>query len=112
MVTAAGRAARIGSEIECPLCDRAEMPQGLRTVRTAGPFDAGTLPNGLRKIHHVAEGTWGLLRAIEGSVGFSMATEPPIAVRLNAGDTQPIPPRVAHRLTVDGPVVLTVDFLA
>jgi tellurite resistance-related uncharacterized protein len=109
--TAGGRASRVGTEIDCPLCDRAELPDMLRHVRTAGPFDAETLPRGLRQTHRVGESTWGLLRVIEGSVRFSMETDPPIEVQLDAGAQQPIPPMVPHRLTLDGPVVLTVDFL-
>lgn len=109
--TASGRAEAVGADVECPLCDRAELPEGLRRVRTAGPFDADTLPAGLRKAHRVADGTWGHLRVIEGSVGFSMETDPPIRTRLGAGGTQPIPPGVPHAVSVDGPALLAVDFL-
>jgi len=106
-----GRAARVGAELDCPLCDRAELPEGLRLVRIAGPFDSGTLPPALRQEHRVAEGTWGCLRVQEGSVWFAMASDPPLEVRVRAGGRQPIPPGVAHALTVDGPVRLTVEFL-
>ena len=41
---ASGREERIGSEIDCPLCDRAELPPGLDIARTAGPFDAASVP--------------------------------------------------------------------
>jgi tellurite resistance-related uncharacterized protein len=105
------RAARLGAELDCPLCDRAELPQGLRLVRTAGPFDSETLPSGLRQEHRVAEGTWGCLRVHGGSVWFAMAGDPPLRVRVGTGGRQPIPPGVAHALTVDGPVHLTVEFL-
>jgi tellurite methyltransferase len=106
-----GRAARIGSELNCPLCDRAELPEGLRVLRTAGPFDATTVPPGLRASHLVAAGMWGRLQVLEGAVGFSMETDPLITRRLVAGDEQAIPPGVAHRLSLEGPVRLTVDFL-
>ena len=111
VTTEAGRTARLGTEILCPLCDRAEIPDGLQVSRTAGPFDATTLPPGLRKAHRVAEGVWGRLRVIEGSAGISLDTDPPIRVQLAAGDAQPIPPGVPHAVTVDGPVRLAVDFL-
>ncbi|MGI8661925.1 MAG: DUF3565 domain-containing protein [Acidimicrobiales bacterium] len=111
VVTSAGRAASLGAKIDCPLCDRAEPPTGLRTVRVAGPFDADTLPAGLRKTHRVADRTWGVLRIIEGSVGIYIETNPVIVRRLSGGDRQPIPPLVPHRLTVDAPVTLAVDFL-
>jgi tellurite methyltransferase len=111
VMTPAGRADRLGSEIDCPLCDRAELPEGLRLVRTAGPFDADTVPEALRKVHRIAAGTWGVLRLIEGSAGLRLATTPPIDRWLTRGATQPIPPLVSHHLTIDGAVVLAVDFL-
>ncbi len=111
VTTEAGRTARLGTDVDCPLCDRAELPGSLRVTRTAGPFDATTLPAALRKAHRVAEGVWGRLRVIEGSAGISLETDPPIHVQLGAGDTQPIPPSVPHAVTVDGPVLLAVDFL-
>jgi hypothetical protein len=106
-----GREDRIGSAIDCPLCDRAEPPAGLTVVRTAGPFDATTLPPALARTHRVAERTWGRLRVLEGLVGFTMDTDPPIRSELRAGDTQPIPPGVEHALDGRGPVLLEVDFL-
>lgn len=109
--TEEGRAGRIGAELDCPLCDRAELPAGLRTARTAGPFDEATLPAGLRRDHRVAEGTWGRLRVLDGAVRFTMATTPPVDVRLAAGGSHAIPPAVPHALAVDGPVRLAVDFL-
>ena len=60
--------------------------------RTAGPFDATTLPAGLRKAHRVAEGVWGRLRVIDGSAAITIDTDPPIHAQLAAGDSQPIPP--------------------
>lgn len=110
VVDEAGRASRLGVELDCPLCDRAELPDGLRLARTAGPFDAETLPAGLRRDHRVADATWGCLRVEDGSVRFSMATKPPVDVLLEAGDRQPIPPGVPHALTLDGPVRLAVEF--
>ena len=106
-----GRAARIGSPIECPLCDRAELPAGLVHVRTAGPFDDATLPAALRRTHLVAERTWGLLRVLEGAVELVFETATPVRLHLRAGDEQALPPGTPHLLRVDGPVRLAVDFL-
>ena len=111
VLTDAGRAEHTGTDIACPLCDRAELPGGLELTRTAGPFDQDTIPPALRKDHVVGEGRWACLRVIEGTIGFQMATEPPIERRLTAGDHQPIPPGVVHHLGVEGPAVVAVDFL-
>ena len=104
------RASRMGAALDCPLCDRAEMPDGLTLARVAGPFDADTLPTALRRHHRVAERTWGCLWVLEGAVVFSLESDPPLEVRLEAGGRQPIPPGLPHRLTVDGPVRLAVEF--
>ena len=109
--TAAGRAAHLGTALECPLCDRAELPDGLEVARTAGPFDAGTLPTGLRRAHRVADRTWGRLRVLEGSAGFELAGDPPAVRHLGAGDAQAIPPGVEHRVVGNGPFRLALDFL-
>jgi len=106
-----GRTGRIGSPIDCPLCARAELPEGLHVVRTAGPFDADTVPPGVLGSHIVADRTWACVHVRDGSVLFTLETEPPLAVRLHAGDRQAIPPGLIHMLSLEGPVRLTVDVL-
>ena len=112
VISEAGRAERLGSPIECPLCDRLELPVDLEVARTAGPFDAETLPPALQRAHLVADRTWGVLRVLDGSVVFAIDTTPPMTVRLTAGEEQPIPPVVPHLVRVgDEPVRLVIDFL-
>jgi tellurite methyltransferase len=111
VLTEQGRDAQLGADLDCPLCDRAELPDGLEVVRTAGPFDATTLPAALQRDHRVAEHTWGVLRVIDGAVVFTMDTAPSTRVRLRAGDRQAIPPGVLHALLVDEPMLVEIDFL-
>jgi tellurite methyltransferase len=108
VLTAAGRGERVGQAIECPPCDRAELPDGLAVARTAGPWDEHTLPAGLLHDHRVAAHTWGLLRVLDGSVGFVLDGR---AIELATGDLQPIPPEVPHAVVLHGAVRLEVDFL-
>jgi tellurite resistance-related uncharacterized protein len=105
------RAEHIGSDLDCPLCDRAELPADLVVARTAGPFDEATIPDGLRRAHRAPAGTWALLQVSDGSIDFSLDTVPPIERHLSAGESQPIPPEVPHQVSVNGPVRLQVDFL-
>ena len=102
---------RIGSPMDCPLCDRAELPHGLRLARRAGPFDHTTLPAGLQRAHLVAPGTWGRLCVEEGSVTFHLPPEADPGALIPAGASQPIPPGVPHRLGLVGAVRLSVEFL-
>jgi tellurite methyltransferase len=111
VTTEAGRAGRLGTGLDCPLCDRTELPEGLVVARVAGPFDETTLPAGLRRAHRVAGGTWGRLVVLQGTLGFSMETSPPTERQMEAGDVQGIPPDVDHHLTIHGPVRLQVEFL-
>jgi len=53
VLSAAGRSKHVGAQLECPLCDRLELPAGLEIVRTAGPFNAETLPSALQRAHRV-----------------------------------------------------------
>ncbi|MGH3394124.1 MAG: DUF3565 domain-containing protein [Streptosporangiaceae bacterium] len=110
-VTDAGaRQARIGTEIGCPLCDRAELPAELTLLRTAGPFTDESLPAGLRRTHHTAEGVWGVLRVLDGVVRCHLEVCPPLDVVLAAGSGQPLPPGIAHRIDLDPAARLAVEF--
>lgn len=111
VLTPAGRAGRIGTELDCPLCDRAELPEGLEVVRIAGPFDESSVPAGLLRAHRVAAATWGRLHILEGQARFTLQATPPLVRDLFVGDRQPIPPEIDHEVTITGPVRLEVDFL-
>ena len=103
----AGRQARIGTEIECPLCDRPELPDGLARLRRAGPWDQDTLPGALLGTHRTPEGRWGRLRVLDGSVDFQLVgdgTPARPAVHLGPGSEQLIPPEAPHRLVLVGAV--------
>lgn len=105
------RAARIGTELDCPMCDRAEVPDDLEVARTTDSWTEATLPDGLRRRHRVAAHRWGLIHVTEGRLRFRAQTDPPIDRVLGPGDTQPIPPEVDHDVAPDGPVRLHIEFL-
>jgi tellurite methyltransferase len=107
----AERASRVGAPIECPLCDRAELPGGLEVVRSTRIFDEGSMPAGLRRAHRVAAGLWGRLHVEEGTLRFRAATQPPMEVELGPGGIQPIPPETDHDVEPEGPVRFFVQFL-
>lgn len=108
----AGRTARLGALLGCPLCDRAEPPGGLRLVRLSPEWDEQTMPGGLGRAHRLAAGTWGRIVVHEGWLRFSMSSEPPLEVEVGPGDTQAIPPDVQHEVHPLGPVRFQVEFHA
>ena len=107
----AERAARVGSTLDCPLCDRAELPAGLIVARTTEVWDAATMPAGLRRAHRVARATWGLLHVTEGRLRFRAATTPAIDAVVEAGGTQPIPPEVDHEVEPSDGARFFLEFL-
>jgi len=104
------REARIGSSIDCPLCDRPEMPDGLAQLRTAGPWDEVMLPNALQHSHRTGKAVWAIVKVTAGEVRFRMETSPPLEARLVAGTQQVIPPEVPHEVMLVGPMRLVVEF--
>ena len=107
----AERAARIGAPLDCPLCDRAELTDGLEVVRTTQVWDESSMPAGLRRSHRVAPSVWGRLRVQEGRLRFRAATRPPLDVMVDAGASQPIPPETDHDVEPQGRVRFLVEFL-
>jgi tellurite resistance-related uncharacterized protein len=108
---AKGREQRLGQPIDCPLCDRAELPEGLSPVRTTTTWTEATLPGALRRRHRLAAGVWGLLHVERGEVRFVARTDPRLDRVLTAGTEQPIPPDVEHHIEPLGPVGVHLEFL-
>jgi len=107
-----GRTARLGTPIDCSLCDRAELPDGLRLVRTSPEWTEHTVPAGLLRSHRVASGTWGRIAVHAGRLLFTASTDPSINVALMPGSTQAVPPAIEHEVRPLGVVRFTIDFLA
>jgi tellurite resistance-related uncharacterized protein len=105
------RSSRIGTVLDCPLCDRAELPDGLAVHRATPTWDEQTLPPGLRRAHRVAAGNWGRICVVEGALRFVAETRPPIDVVITAGAPQAIPPEVPHEVEPQGSVRFFVEFL-
>jgi tellurite methyltransferase len=113
ILTEVERSARIGSPLDCPWCDRAELPAATRFVRTSPEWNEDTLPKGLLRAHRLGSGTWGRIVVKEGRLLFYMAGEPALETELTKrGPAQAIPPEVEHEVRLAGPVRFSIDFLA
>jgi tellurite resistance-related uncharacterized protein len=105
------RSRRIGTALDCPLCDRAELPDLLQVVRTTEIWDEQTMPSGLRRAHRLAAGTWGRLRVERGDLRLRARTHPALDVVVSAGASQAIPPEVEHEVEPCGSVRFAIEFL-
>ena len=83
---------------------------GSVAYRTIGPFDARSLPKGLRAEHRLKDGTWGLLELSEGLLRFVWDDEASGADELSAPATFIVPPQVPHHVEGEGPFALTITF--
>jgi tellurite resistance-related uncharacterized protein len=108
VIDPAGRAGRIGTLLECPLCDRGELPQAVRYVRTSRIWDEATLPPGLQNRHRLAATTWGQLKVHDGRLSFAATGQE--EVLLEAGAVRGIPPEYEHEVHPVGSVRCSVEF--
>jgi tellurite methyltransferase len=106
-----GRHERLGTLLECPLCDRAELPEDVRLVRSSPEWDERTMPAALLHAHRVGAGTWGRIVVHDGRLRFVASTRPALEVELGPRSTQAIPPEVDHEVRPLGPVRFVIDFL-
>ena len=102
------RSRRVGAMLQCPLCDRCDVPSELVVVRTTATWDEVSMP----RAHRVASGTWGRLRVNRGRLRFVAETSPVTDLIVDADRLQGIPPDVEHFVEPDGPVRFAVEFLS
>jgi tellurite resistance-related uncharacterized protein len=92
------------------IAPRGHLPLGSHAYRTIGPFDAESLPAGLRAEHRLKAGTWGLLDLTQGSLRFVWDDDRGGAEALNAPARLVVPPQVLHHVESDGPFALSIAF--
>lgn len=68
VMTAAGRGARIGTELDCGWCDGKTIPDGYASYKQTPVFTAETIPSGLRQQHATKRGVWGLIHVVAGTL--------------------------------------------
>jgi tellurite resistance-related uncharacterized protein len=112
VVSADGRAGRLGAPLECPQCDRAEPPDGLEFVRSSPEWDEHTVPKGLLRSHRIATGVWGRIVVRHGSLRFVARTDPELRTVVDRDAPQSIPPDVQHEVEPLGSVRFSIDFFS
>ena len=85
------------------------MPPGMIPSGSTPVFTEQTLPDGLRKEHKLADGTWGVLRVLEGTIRFTdLETDEERSIA--SPDDVTIRPGALHQVATVGPVQLRIDF--
>ncbi len=105
------RERRLGSMLDCPGCDRAEIPEGYAPASRTREFDQDTIPEALKRDHDTKPGVWGVIHVSEGRLAYRV--RPPLESHreVAAGDTAVVVPEVLHSVEALGPVRFHVEFL-
>ena len=96
--TAAGREERKKSPLECPLCDRLEMPEGLIPFHRTPLLKNDTIPPNLLSDHKTKAGVWGRIVVVSGTMRYIV--EEPVSEAFELTDEKPgiVAPEIPHRI--------------
>ena len=108
VTSAEGRETKIGVVIECPLCDRIQIPSGVREQSRTETFTQDTLPAALRRDHRTRAGMWARIVVESGRVEFHVRGRVHV---LGPGDVGIAEPEVPHHVVPLGEMRLHVEFL-
>ena len=79
-------------------CIPTELPPGLEIYARSPDFVRSTLPGELKQAHCLADGAWGLIRVLEGTVLYALEPPSTASIVLRAGETAVIEPQRLHQL--------------
>ncbi len=98
VVAETGRSRMLGTELDCPLCDRMEPPVGAVAYRRTPEFDAASVPRGLTSDHATRQGIWGRIHVLEGRLVYRVGTPVNTSFVVKAGSSAVVVPEVRHRV--------------
>jgi tellurite resistance-related uncharacterized protein len=111
VITAEGRRAMLGAELECHFCEMPQLPEEARRYKRTSVFDEHSIPAGLLAHHRTRAGTWGRIVVHEGTLLYLLEDRPHEGWLLRPGIDGTIAPQQSHRLSLQGPVRFHVEFL-
>lgn len=110
VLTAEGRASRVGADLDCVRCDRREMPEGYAPYRRTQAFTNDSIPEALLKNHATKRGVWGLIHVARGRLEYRVAAPCEAVETLAPGSVGVVLPEVEHCVAPLGPVAFVVEF--
>lgn len=103
----AGRSAMLGQCLDCVLCDRRELPQGLVRCERTPELDETEIPAALRS--RCKSANWTVIHVIAGRLRCHIERLAEGPLELDARTPGIIAPDVHHHLVPDGPVRFFIE---
>lgn len=85
VTTEAGRAARLGSRLRCPLCRMPRIPACAEVYQRSPVYDTETLPVGLQRSHRLGAWTWARIEVLAGRVHYVLEDDADATLVLRPG---------------------------
>lgn len=98
----------LGTSLDCPYCDMAQLPQGLTAYRRTESFSEGTVPAALLAEHRTKRGVWAQIVVEQGKLEYVC---PQGTFVLHTGVLGIVEPEVMHQVRPLGRVRFHVVFL-
>lgn len=103
-----GRSGKLGTELDCLLCNMASLPPGLARYKQTPSFDEQTVPAALLGEHRTKADVWGEIIVEEGRLEYSCDRG---VFVLRPGVVGIVEPERVHHVRPLGPVRFHVCFL-
>lgn len=104
----AGRAGKLGSELECKYCDMAMVPLDTQPYKRTATFTHEDVPAGLRADHRTKEGVWARIVVEHGKLEYVCARGTFV---LRPGIIGVVEPASLHSVRPLGEVAFYVEFM-
>lgn len=102
---------QLALQLETPDGRKAMLDNGRKSTpyRSTPVFDNDTLPEGLRRAHSTKEGTWGVIRVLEGRVRY-VIEHTGETLMLDPQNPGRVRPQELHHVEPEGRMRMQVDF--
>lgn len=102
------RRSKLGSELDCPYCNMAALPDGLVAYKQTATFSESDVPAGLLRDHRTKAGVWARIVVEHGKLEYACARGTFV---LQPGVVGIVEPEQPHHVRPLGPVRFHVSFL-
>lgn len=111
MLSAEGRADRVGQALECVLCERREMPQGFAPYKRTPTFTRESVPAALLRRHDTKAGTWASIHVVSGELEYFEPTEAgETRLLLGSGEQVTVAAQREHRVALSTEAAFFIEF--